>query len=612
MTFRAHHLPSLVVAAALAAACGSSSSDGFTASDESRVGDGIPSDSVSRGELQFGGADGCADGTLVTLADQAGAPAGQQVCGTRQAVSTGEPIYLYRGIPYADDAGDANRWRDPQPPRFQEVRAVEYGHVCPQGSYESYDPAQESEDCLYVNVWTPGITPDGSGTRPVMVFIHGGAFVTGSGGSAQGDAAGHLNLYDGAAFVTRARAMGQEVVFVTLNYRLGALGFLAGDAIGLDGNFGIKDQTAALAWVQRNISRFGGDPSKVMIFGESAGAQSVALHLTITAGGHQALFRNAVMESDYAVSYQGLPGAQLKANAYAKKTGCPTGAAALACLQGKTTQELLQWNTKYVSYVDTACAGIQAILPWNPVVDGAFIQKEPLQGTFTKPVMNGSNLSESIPFLAGLPTDPLELEAIYVGLLGFLFGPEKALEIVGLYEAEHPLMTRLQRFEQVVTDYVWTCFNQELSRTAQRGAPGGNVWRYHYVHHGSFTVWAGPPAVAQACGTSPAVCHADELPFVFGNATNSQYVTQAFSADETSMVDALQRYWIQFAAGASPNGASMLPEWKTNASSHYLHVEAPVSAIESKPGGGLATPSMCNYWDVIGYQVRSAFDCVTP
>jgi acetylcholinesterase/cholinesterase len=362
--------------------------------------------------------------------------------------------------------------------------------------------------------------------------------------------------------------------------------------------------------VQRNISRFGGDPSKVMIFGESAGAQSVALHLTITAGNHQGLFRSGVMESDYAVSYQKLPGAQLKTDAFAKRESCATGAAALGCLKGKTIPEILQYQSKDVSDVDVLCAGIQAILPWNPVVDGTFIQKEPLQGDFTKPVMNGSNLSESIPFLALLPTDPLKLDAIYVGLITFLFGVEKGAEILATYDVAHPFMTRLQRFEQLVTDYMWTCFNRELSRVAQRGAPGGNVWRYHDVHHGSFTIWAAPAPIAQACGTSPAVCHADELPFVFGNATNSQYVQQSFSADEVSMVDALQRYWIQFAAGSSPNGASAIPEWKTNNSSNILLIQAPASAIQSEPGGQIATPAMCDYWDVIGYQVRSAFDCI--
>jgi para-nitrobenzyl esterase len=598
----------VVVAATLAAGC--SQKTGFTATDASRLGDGIPSDSIARGELQFGGDDGCSPDTTVTLADQPGAPPGQQVCGMVSATATGAPLYLYRGIPYAADTGDANRWRDPQPPQFQQVRAVEYGYICPQGKYTEFDPQQQSEDCLYVNVWTPAITPAGSGTRPVMVFIHGGAFISGSGGSAQGDAPGHLNLYDGTAFVNRARDMGQEVVFVTMNYRLGALGFLAGDTIGVDGNFGIKDQTAALEWVQRNISRFGGDPSKVMIFGESAGAQSVALHLTITAGGHQGLFRSGVMESDYAVSYQELPGAQKKANAFAKSESCPTGAAALDCLKGKTIPEILQFQSKDVSDVDVACAGIQAILPWNPVVDRKFIEKEPLQGSFTKPVMNGSNLTESIPFLALLPTDPVKLDAIYVGLVTFLFGLERGAEILAMYDVAHPFMTRLGRFEQLVTDYMWTCFNRDLSRVAQRDAPGGNVWRYHDVHHGSFTIWTGPPAIAQACGTSPAVCHADELPFVFGNATNEQYVRQSFTPDEQSMVDALQRYWIQFAAGSNPNGASAIPEWKTNGSSHYLMIEAPASALQSMPGGDIATPAMCDYWDVVGYQVRSSFDCV--
>ena len=604
---------SLSAAVALSGCTGSSA--GFTATDESRVGDGIPSTAAQRGSLAFGAPDGCTEGTSIVLSREQGAPILQEVCGLVGTDPAGDPIYVYKGIPYADTTEKRNRWKDPQPPQQPFVRATEYGHVCPQGKGKDYSPADMGEDCLYLNVWTPAITPDGSGTRPVMVFIHGGAFISGSGGSVKGDLPNHLNLYDGAQFVATAHAQGTEVVFVTLNYRLGVLGFLADREIGATGNYGIKDQTRALEWVQRNIALFGGDPKRVTIFGESAGAQSTALHLTIQAGGHPSLFEKGVMESNYAITYMPISEARQKAESFIRQGVCKAMPLdVMACLRGLDIPHVLDEQLLGAYSVENlACAGLQALIPWNPVIDGVFITRNPVEAKWTKPVMSGSNLSESVPFLGLLPASSLEDETAYVALTSVLFGTVDSLAMRDQYRAQYPGLTSKGRFEQLVTDYMWTCFNRDLSRKAAGGSAAYPVYRYFDVHHGSFSVWDAPAPVADACSTSPAVCHADELPFVFGNATNMALEAQVFTPEEASLSQALRQTWVRFAVASDPNPASQAQWWPLDASGQVLQIQAPASATSAIDGTVLSDPANCDrIWDPVGYRVRSSFTCVVP
>src|SRR5215469_1564910 len=209
------------------------------------------------------------------------APAGA-ICGLAidAPPTTNRDLYNYRGIPYAlPPVGDL-RWAPPQPfPRWSVLlAATSFGAVCPQDGV-----ANDSEDCLFLNIWTPRAAVDRGRQLPVMVFIHGGYFVFG---------AGSLPIYDGAYLSASG-----NVVVVTLNYRLGSLGFLAVPELGLTGNYGILDQRQALHWVAENIAAFGGDPGKVTIFGESAGAMSVGLHL-FSIPADRSLFRAAIMESN--------------------------------------------------------------------------------------------------------------------------------------------------------------------------------------------------------------------------------------------------------------------------------------------------------------------------
>ena len=179
-------------------------------------------------------------------------------------------LRMYRGIPYAAPPTGDLRWRPPAPVQsWNGTRdATVFSAMCPQPSTSNPTAGGMSEDCLYLNVWTPAKNADDK--LPVMVFIHGGAFAEGTGSDP---------LYNGTALARKG------VVVVTLNYRMGALGFLTHPQLDKEsitnssGNYGLLDQQAALRWVQKNIGAFGGDPSRVTIFGQSAGGSSILVHL---------------------------------------------------------------------------------------------------------------------------------------------------------------------------------------------------------------------------------------------------------------------------------------------------------------------------------------------
>ena len=331
-------------------------------------------------------------------------PAGR-VCGLaiEAPAKTGCALYSYRGIPYAQPPVGALRWAPPEPrPRWRDLRrATSFGVICPQDGVTG-----DSEDCLFLNVWTPRAAVDREQPRllPVMVFIHGGYFVFG---------AGSLPAYDGAYL-----AASGNVVVVTLNYRLGALGFLAVPELGLTGNYGIQDQRQALRWVADNIAAFGGDPHKVTIFGESAGAMSVGLHL-FSIPADRERFRAAIMESNpLALPYPSLA-AQVDAKWQSFRVAlCFETNQPLDC-----TFDVDSLRALPLAVVETADGDydspsnvfgrlsvptpIANLLPWTPIVDGqifsgeTLIQNQPYEGFYKGP--NGT--ARPKPYLVGVNRD---------------------------------------------------------------------------------------------------------------------------------------------------------------------------------------------------------------
>ncbi|TDC04924.1 carboxylesterase [Nonomuraea longispora] len=288
---------------------------------------------------------------------------------------------LFQGIPFAAPPVGARRWRAPAPvkPWTKIKNATKPGPSCPWRLAPSEPPLGE-EDCLYLNVETPRTT---SSRLPVMVFLHGGGFTGGTGG-----------LYDPTRIVKRG-----QVVVVTLNYRLGSLGFLAhpGNRDRYNGNFGIADQQAALRWVRSNIAAFGGDPGNVTLWGESAGAFSACAQLA--APGAKGLFHKAIVQSGPCGNdLLTRKDAERRAVKTARELGCADRKTALACLRHKPLSDLIGLYEAQVQSIEPRIAS----MPWLPVAGTKALPVQPLEAlrTSSVPLIHGGTRDEMRVFVA--------------------------------------------------------------------------------------------------------------------------------------------------------------------------------------------------------------------
>jgi carboxylesterase type B len=502
------------------------------------------------------------------------APAGK-LCGLAIAApkKTGRALYNYRGIPYAlPPVGDL-RWAAPQPyPRWPKARAAtSFGAICPQDGVTG-----DAEDCLFLNVWTPRAAVEREEQLPVMVFIHGGYFVYG---------AGSLPLYDGAYL-----AASGNVVVVTLNYRLGSLGFLAVPELGLTGNYGLLDQRQALRWVAENIASFGGDPRKVTIFGESAGAMSVGLHL-FSIPARRSLFRAAIMESNpLALPYPSLL-AQIEAkwqefkSAVCFETNQPSCTFDLPALRAVPLAVIERADGDYDSLtailgrlqVSTAVANI---LPWTPIVDGqiftggTLVQNQPYQGYYSGP--NGVVMPK--PYLIGVNRDEGALFADlanqnvgitpggYQALLNVVFGQSATAAIVGFtaggrrpydpadqgtlppWFANAPAAAAAST---LLNDFLFRC-GSFLATNHVVATPGAKPVHAYLFSQAPIYSSDGSTACAPF-PTDPSIqnaCHSFELPYVFNtlSATNAPAVPLA----NAQLARQIARHFTNFARTLDP------------------------------------------------------------
>ncbi|KAJ8520925.1 hypothetical protein ONZ45_g2284 [Pleurotus djamor] len=321
-------------------------------------------------------------------------------------------VYRYLGIPFAQPPTHDRRFRKPVPiaPYSENFNAFTYGKACPQQDIQLDLPGllgladnivdflvntawrvalEESEDCLSINVVTPSsVTP--TSKLPVVVWIFGGGFQIGS-----------PSLYDGGVIVEKSISLGEPVIYVSMNYRLSALGFLASQEVKAQGeaNFGLHDQREALRWVKKYISNFGGDPDKVTIWGESAGAVSVSLQMVANDGNTENLFHGAFMQSGSPVPVGDLTHAQSHYNKLVEDAGCEGEIDTLACLRALPFDEL-----KAAINQSPSITGYNTlVLPWLPRTDGDFIkedaQKLVEQGKIANtPYVSGSNDDEGTLF----------------------------------------------------------------------------------------------------------------------------------------------------------------------------------------------------------------------
>jgi para-nitrobenzyl esterase len=524
--------------------------------------------------------------------------------------STSGGVRSFLGIPFAASTEGANRWRAPQPAvAWNGTRdATALGPICPQvkswppdnprseagaevesdaGSENlvanyAYDPAS-SEDCLSVNVWTPDPAP--TTPVPVMVWIYGGAFIFGSGGYDFGSGSG-APLYSGQHLVPQG-----IVVVVTFNYRVGQLGFLAHSALsaensaGASGNYGIRDQRAALQWVQTNIAAFGGDKNNVTLFGESAGGWSVCLHLVSPAS--QGLFHRAIVESGICVApLSTLSTAEAKGDRLAELLGCTDSSTTLSCLRGLTADAVttVPANVSYqpgrLLFQDSSTTFIPA-----PIVDGQVVTGQPATLLANKqmapvPVLGGANTSEGTLFnMPGAFLDtPVVSDSDYQTALARTF--DGASAAIATQYPSRAFASPNDALTQVTADAFFVC---PARRTAQLLAGAGDN-TYLYSFNGTLS---GTP-FEQLAGIA---FHSAELPYVFGTSDELGSV----SAGDRPLSDAIQRYWLRFAKTGDPNGGSD-PMWPayTQASDQHLSLDRTISV-----GSGLEKAN-CDFWDTLG------------
>ncbi|CCL98520.1 uncharacterized protein FIBRA_00519 [Fibroporia radiculosa] len=285
--------------------------------------------------------------------------------------STSGNVAQFLGIPFAQPPIGSLRFGLPQPPEPLEgiQQATSFGPACPQQEIVLPEELPSnfsipvldliSEDCLYANVWAPADATS-EDNLPVIFWIYGGGFELGS-----------ASIYDGSLYVERSIDLGEPVIFVSHNYRMNAFGFLAGQEVEEAGltNVGLRDQRLALEWVNQYISAFGGDPSKVIIWGESAGAFSVAAHLVWNNGDPAGLFRGAIMESGFPIALHNVSEGQPSYDQLVQYTGCANSSDTLDCLRYadyETLQAAIALTPTIFSYTSLNLA-------WEPRIDGTII-----------------------------------------------------------------------------------------------------------------------------------------------------------------------------------------------------------------------------------------------
>ena len=456
-------------------------------------------------------------------------------------------LWSFSGVPYGRAPVGPLRWRPPLPVEpWDTIRdASTFGAIAPQsaavpGITSPSDPdasEPQSEDCLFLNVWTPDLDTDRR--RPVMVFIHGGGFTSGS---------GSVFLYRGGNLVRNG-----DAVVVTINYRLGALGFLGhphlADPDGLVGNWGLQDQVAALAWVRDNIVAFGGDPDNVTVFGESAGGFSVAALLGCPAA--EGLFRRAIVESG-GVHVHSVEEAERAGDRLAAMLG--VASCDRASLEGVPAPELVAATAELGKRRPDPG---QLPLPFLPTVDGRFLPTDPL-------IAVAAGAAAGIDLVIGTNRDELTLFGLGNPALlgmderGLERWTENALPDVPAVEViEAYREARQARSERVEVNDVWVAAGTDivfrwpsLQFAAAHKANGGKTFVYLFE-------WESP-AFDGLLGS----CHALELPFVFGAVHIP--VVQLFSgggpvADTLSRQ--MQMAWLSFASRGDPSHEG-IGEWR--------------------------------------------------
>ncbi len=466
-------------------------------------------------------------------------------------------VDVFRGVPFALPPTGWRRWRPPaEMPRWSDTReATRFGPACPQPTargtsiYAPAEPPEMSEDCLFLNVWRP----EGADKAPVFVWIHGGSLTSG---------AGSEPMYDGARMAAR-----HGLVVVTINYRLGALGYMAHPELSAEsrrnvsGNYGLLDQIAALKWVEANIAAFGGDPDNVTIAGESAGALSVMYLMASPAA--RGLFDRAIAQSAYMLSTP-----ELRSSRYGQPAAEAVGVWLQTQLGGRNLAEMRAMDAQEL----VTAAPATGYIPWG-TVDGEVLPEQVVQ-IFDRgeqapvPLLVGFNEGEirTLRFLA--PPPPADA-ATYEAAIRERYG-DLADAFLALYPASDLAGSVLAAPRDAL--YGWTSERMARAQTAL----GQPAWLYLFDH--------GYPAADEA---GLHAFHAAEIPYVFGafDKLPPRWPAMPDTPEEQGLSEAIMAYWATFATSGAP-AAPDQPEWPAygQARAYMAFEDRPVARERVMPG----------------------------
>ena len=478
----------------------------------------------------------------------------------------------FLGVPFAQPPLGVLRFQAPiEPVPWKDTLDTKaFSAGCPQACDlpGNLCPSTTSEDCLYLNVFRPD-TPPPEGGWPVYVWVHGGSFKVGAGG---------LPAFFGFGFASH------DVVLVTINYRLGALGFLQYDE--LEGNFGLSDQRMALFWVQQNIEFFGGNKDQVTLGGESAGAISTLSHIAspYSAG----LFRSAIVESGtYVIPFNNAQVQNYYFKRFMEYAGC-TGKDYADCLHGLPLKRIMEAQEKTEHDVwPFLNHPISLILPWIPTTGTPQLPLHPYEafrtGNFNRvPLVIGQNSEEGRLFVfEGIGEHAFDAVE-YAAAMDILFGSDtiKVFEKYPVFAGQ----TGKETLIDVITDYFFACESRNIADTlTSQGVP---VHTYLFDYTWNSTFWD------QMYWCSGHACHGAELPFVFNIFVDGDPDLIPTTQD-ANLATQMNAYWASFVSnGTTPGG-----EWPPYASRDRQWMQF---GADTGPIGGYKD-AKCDMWDEIGY-----------